>query len=145
MANKNPPGMIIYATLFPMFERMSLEQVGQLVMGMCEYFTTGLEPALPAELAISWPLVQDQIDRNVAAYNKKTAENDLKGAYSQYARKAKDDGETPLPYARWKDASAGCAEEERDASVSVRDASVSVRDESVSLCSGSVDEPIKTK
>ncbi|MCD7770410.1 MAG: DUF6291 domain-containing protein [Oscillospiraceae bacterium] len=131
MKNKTPPGMIIYATLFPMFERMSLEQVGRLVMGMCKYFTTGMEPELPAELAISWPLVQDQIDRNVAAYFKKTAENDLKGAYSQYVRKAKENGATPLPYARWKDTSAGGAEDERDASDTLHSANDTLGDASV--------------
>ncbi len=137
MTNKTPPGMIIYDALFPVFHAMPPELVGRLVVGMCDYFSTGVEPDLPTEVAYVWPMIRDQIDRNVVAYNKKTAENDLKGAYSQYVRKTIANGETPIPYASYKNDLAGCVDE--------RNASDRQRDASDRLYDASVDQLIKTK
>ena len=60
--------LLLYGNYEQVFQTLSDEQVGRLVRAMLHYLNTGKEPRLKGIAGRLWPLLSDQIDRNIRKY-----------------------------------------------------------------------------
>lgn len=95
---KQPPGIMFYPELLPIFEEMPPEEVKEVIVAALQY-GTGIKPDAPSgnTSKIVWTLLKPRIDANKEKY----IETCNHRAYGKYEKDMKEKGKDPLPYEEW--------------------------------------------
>lgn len=74
------PYVCLYASYRESLSPFTDEERGRIMMAMLSYAATGEDPGLSGNERFIWPTIKAQIDRDVAAYQKKCEKNRENGA-----------------------------------------------------------------
>ena len=94
---KQKPGVMIYFELSDVLDVLSDADAGKLFRIILEYGKTMLEPVIPDNLLVAWPLIRSRLFFDNQRYNNLCLQN----AYKSYAHWEKEKGRTPLPFDEW--------------------------------------------
>lgn len=76
---KSMPYVCLYLSYLHTLEPLSDVIRGKLLLAMLQYAQTGKQPQLHGHAKLLWPGFQDQIDRDMAKYRKRCAQNKVNG------------------------------------------------------------------
>ncbi|MCM1234384.1 MAG: DUF6291 domain-containing protein [Ruminococcus flavefaciens] len=90
---KRPPGvMLYYAKIRPILALLNDTERGRLLMAILDYGESCFPPVLDDRLADVWPFVQEMIDKDIDAYQRK-CDKAAKAIQARWAKeRAKNEG-----------------------------------------------------
>lgn len=98
------PGVMIYFDVKESIEHMSDKNAGILLRAILEYGYTGMEPKLPNQLLLIWPMIRMRLDSDDNRYH----QLHYKRRYAAHVRWSNDRGLEPLTYEAWLETDEGC-------------------------------------